>query len=198
MSPPSTDERRPSHVGSWIVTYSDMITLLMAFFICIIAFAWKGEKRYDSTVNSILDGCAVWRPRLRPPPESAARLDLESVYRNPSAATSAQIIHILDALEPTRLTDNYAIRLPMNLLFEKGECLSPSGKHLLHALAEQLRDLPYDVQFQVSRVEVFPQAIKLCGFLAHQERYEPARLAVGSHPPQEADDSVWLVVFRQI
>lgn len=192
-------ESRLVNGGSWLVTYSDMVTLLMAFFICIIAVAWKREERFGTGANSLPDGSIIWRPRLRLPRESEARLDFASVYHDPSAETSARIVQILETMAPSRLTDNFAVRLPLSLLFERGERLSPSGERLLHVLADQLRDLPYDLQFQVSHEEALPQAIKLCSFLACQERYEPARLAVGARTPTEAgEDSVWLVLFRQI
>lgn len=202
MSLCSSAERRLHSGGNWIITYCDVVTLLMAFFICVIAFAWKGEEQFSPASHCPPDGAVVWRPRLPPPRESATNEELAPLYQDPSAEMSARILQTLEAVAPSRLTDNFTVRLPLNLLFDEGEHLSPSGARLLRALADHLRDLPYDLQFQVSRSEQLPQAIQLCGFLAAQERYEPARLAAGivagtSAAGTQQADAVWLVLFPQ-
>ena len=198
MSRRSPIVSRPGHGGSWIVTYSDMVTLMMGFFICVIAFAWKNEERFGAAAKSVPDGSVIWRPRLHTPPESVPRSEIAPIYLNPSAETSARIVQTLEAMAPSKLADNFAVRLPLSLLFKDGKRLSPSGARLLHALADHLRELPYDLQFQVNRAEELSQAIELCHYLACREGYEPARLAVGGRPPQEADDCVWLVLFQQM
>ena len=198
MSRRSPIAPRPTHGGSWIVTYCDMITLLMAFFICVIAFAWKNEEQFGAAAKSIPDGSVIWRPRLHPPPESESRSELAPLYLNPSVESSAQIVQTLEAMTPSRLADNFAVRLPLSLLFKEDKRLSPSGARLLHSLADHLRDLPYDLQFQVSRAEDLPRAIELCHYLACREGYEPARLAVGGRPPRRDGGSVWLVLFQQM
>jgi hypothetical protein len=94
--------------------------------------------------------------------------------------------------------DNFAIRLPLSLLFENDEHLSSSGIRLLHALAVNLHDLPWDLQFQVGDLGDAPRAVQLCHFLMSEEGYEPARLAVGARPPRRGErDFVWLVLFHQ-
>ncbi len=204
------------HGGSWIVTYSDMITLLMAFFICIITFASKETEKFDPKKDSLIGNAggsgiastaskgtleqdsAVWRLRIRQARASESGAEMAPLYQNPSLQTTAHILQALDEAEAGRMRDDFAVRLPRSLLFEKDDRLSSSGVRLLHALAVNLRDLPYDLQFQVGRDDHVGQAVKLCGFLASQEGYEPARLAVGGRPPRAGDgDTIWLVLVRQ-
>jgi flagellar motor protein MotB len=47
-----------AHGGTWLVTYCDMITLLIAFFIAIITFASQesGNQKYPKMRDSILYG----------------------------------------------------------------------------------------------------------------------------------------------
>src|SRR5262249_21869858 len=44
------------HGGGWIVTYSDMITLLMACFIMIITFSTKEKEGYSRKRDSLIGG----------------------------------------------------------------------------------------------------------------------------------------------
>jgi hypothetical protein len=188
----STHPPAVSQGGHWLITYSDMVTLLMALFICIIAYARKGGEECAA------GGSVVWRPRLLQSRLTESKPERASVYHDPSVETSARIVQDLESARPDPQGDTFAIRLPLNVLFDEGERLSPSGMRILHVLADHLRELPYDLQFQVSRDERLPQAIKVCSFLAAQESYEPARLAAGSRPPQtDASDALWLVLFRQ-
>lgn len=175
--------------NTWIVTYSDMVTLLMAFFLCVLTFSSLAglHKRGGLVRDSI-----VWRPRLRP---AAA---MEPMYRDPSREMTEHILQALEGAAGEPSSDNFAVRLPLSLLFEKGEQFSSSGMRLLHALAVNLRDLPYDLQFQVSDAGDTPRAVLLCHFLLSREKFEPGRLAVGARPPRDDErDFVWLILSRQ-
>ncbi len=204
------------HGGSWIVTYSDMVTLLMAFFICIITFSSKETEKYSTKKDSLIGNAGgsgvasssakgtleqdsiVWRLRVRQARASESGAEMSPLYQDPSVETTARILRVLEGAALGRLRDNLAVRLPRSLLFEKGDRLSSSGVRLLHAVAVNLRDLPYDLQFQVGHTEHVAQAVRLCTYLASQESYEPARLAVGGRPPTSGDgDSIWLVLARQ-
>ncbi|HWG43746.1 MAG TPA: flagellar motor protein MotB [Gemmataceae bacterium] len=205
-----------SHASSWIITYSDMVTLLMACFICIITFSSQESEKFAAKKNSLLEGTGgrgivgeieknrlerasvVWRLRMRQAHGSESGAEMAPMYQNPSANTSAQILRALENAIPGRLSDNFTIHLPRSLLFEKADRLSASGVRLLHVLAVNLHDLPYDLQFQVAQSDDIAQAVKLCGYLATREGYEPARLAVGSRPAVVGEDnSIWLVLARQ-
>lgn len=167
-----------------------MTTLLMAFFLCVLTFSSVAglRKRGGLERDSV-----VWRPRLRQAPAEA----VESSYREPSRETADHILHALDGAASAAASDNFAIRLPLSLLFENEEQLSSSGRRLLHALAVTLHDLPWDLQFQVGDMDDLPSAVQLCHFLMSEEDYEPARLAAGSRPQRRGErDFVWLVLFH--
>lgn len=200
-----------THKRTWIVTYSDMVTLLMAFFVSILAFSPLAGSRQRVGLER---DAVVWRPRLpsriSPSPqlissaegaisgEGDDRAALEPLYRQPSPETRAHILQALDDATRERPARDFTVRLPLGLLFEKDEQLSCSGMRLLHAVAEQLRQQPYDLQFQVERSEDTGRAVALCHFLLSREEYEPARLAVGARPePADEDDFVWLALCRQ-
>lgn len=179
-----------SRKNTWLITYCDMVTLLMAFFLCVLTFSSVAGLH---KLGGLERDSVVWRPRLRHAPAAP----VESSYREPSRETTDHILHALDGAASAAASDNFAIRLPLSLLFENDEQLSSSGKHLLHALAVTLRDLPWDLQFQAGELGDMPRAVQLCHFLMSEEEYEPARLAVGSRPPRPGErDFIWLVLFH--
>ena len=105
--------------------------------------------------------------------------------------TTAMLRHLED-LSVGTLKDNYALCVPLPLLFERRNTLSPSGVELLHAIAQRIRYLPYDVHFEVDDSQNIPQAVLLAEQFTHEEVVHPARLAVGirqSVQPWHA--SVW-------
>src|SRR6185437_15164403 len=109
--------------------------------------------------NRLEHNAVVWRLRLNQAHASEAGAEMAPMYQNPSLEISTQILQALEKALPGRLTDNFAIRL------------SASGVRLLHVLAVNLRDLPYDWQFQIAQDEHIVQAVKLCGYLATREGY---------------------------
>jgi flagellar motor protein MotB len=204
------------HGGGWIVTYSDMVTLLMTFFICIITFGTRETENYipsKGTLVGTADGsgvmgaiaktslqrdAVVWRPRYQHARLSANGSEIAPMYKDPSPETAASILRALEDAAAGRLSDDFVIRLPLALLFEKEDRLSASGVRVLHAIAVNLRELPYDLRFQVGRDEDIARAVKICGLFMMCERYEPARLAVGTRPATGGDsESLWLVLARQ-
>ena len=203
------------HGGSWIVTYSDMVTLLMAFFIAIITFSSSNVGQKSRKKDSAVDGrggtgvagpsqkgnprmdAIVWRLHFRQPRFSETGPEFAPLYRDPSEDTAKGILKALLGTAPGKLGDSYILRLPLSLLFDPGGKLTSSGSHILGALAANLRELPYDFQFRVQDPDQIPLAVRLCSFLSSDGGMHPGRLAVGVRADEGDEDSVWVVLTRQ-
>ncbi len=202
------------HGTTWIVTYSDMVTLLIACFIMIITFSSKETEKYGKKRDSVLYGAGgtgaaganqdgldldavVWR--TRPP---LARLgqggsEMPPLYSDPALSSPADMLHSLETTKIGTLLDSYAMRVPLAMLFQSDGRLSPPGAWILHAVANNVRSLPYDIQVQVEDPGHVAKAVTLAQHFARQEAIHPGRVGVGL---RESGDplktSVWFVYVR--
>jgi hypothetical protein len=203
------------HGGSWLVTYCDMITLLMALFICIITFASKEPERYSKKQDSLLYGSGgtgiagllrqgmeqdsiVWRRRPMRARVGTTGSEMPPRYSESSLESTAEILRQLDQPAIGTLEDNYGMRVPISLLFSPDAKISPTGQQLLSAVARNIRSLPYDIHFQVNNPSDVPKAVMLSKFLWEQQGILPSRIGVGIlEMPGTWSPSVWLTFHRK-
>jgi hypothetical protein len=201
------------HGGGWLVTYCDMITLLIAFFICIVTFASResGKEQHPRKRDSLLYGTPgtglaggkqagsnresiVWRqlPVAAQPQRPGA--DVAPLYSDPELDATAAALHLLESPTIGTLAESYSMRVPMGLLFTADGQLTPSGEQLLSAVAGSLRRLPYDILIQVDDARYTPRAVALAQHLARREGIAPFRLGAGvRESPEPWNASVWFL-----
>src|SRR5690242_8089265 len=141
------------HSCKWIVTYSDMITLLMACFIMIITFSSKEKENFAKKQDSLIGGTGgvgvagplkqgadsdLWR--MRPPLARQTQVgsEMPPQYSDPAFQSTGELLRGLEGSALGTLADSYSLRIPLRLLFQKDTELSPSGRQLLHAVARNL------------------------------------------------------------
>jgi hypothetical protein len=208
-------ESAGGHGGGWLVTYCDMVTLLMACFIMVITFGNKEQDKFSPQQRSLVGGkggsgsagpdkraldraAVVWRLRSPLARISEDGSEMPSLYADPSPELAANVLQLLDTTSIGTLADSYRMRIPSGLLFDGEGHLTPAAVQLLHAIARNLRHLPYDINFLVDDARTAPQAVGLCLHMAQHEGFHPGRLGVGVRPsPEPWKPSVWFVFVRQ-
>jgi hypothetical protein len=199
------------HGSGWIVTYSDMVTLLMTMFIVIVTFGGKegkGTKKYDSLLGGKSGTGATG-------PSSGKEADLRAVllrftplgrtvvrgsenaplYVDPANDWTDSALRALDGPELGTMADNYTLRVPLSFLFTSPDRLSSSGKHLLDLIARNVRSLPYDLQIQVTDPRHTAQATRVSHYLFQFAAFIPGRLGVALVRTAEEDDEESLRIF---
>jgi hypothetical protein len=208
-------ESAGGHSGGWLVTYCDMVTLLMACFIMVITFGNKEPDKFSPEHRSLVGGkggsgpagpekraldraAVVWRLRSPLSRISEGGSEMPSLFADPSPELAADVIGRLDGPTHGTLADSYRMRIPSGLLFDGEGHPTPAALQLLHAVARNVQRLPYDLCFQVDDARTAPQAIGLCQHLAQKEGIHPGRLGVAIRSSAEPwNPSVWLVFVRQ-
>jgi flagellar motor protein MotB len=203
------------HGGGWLVTYCDMITLLMACFIMIITFSSRdGEKGIESKtpLDSGKNGSGligqkprgyeseevIVRVRTRQARIAGPNSETAPLYTNPSLEKTKQVFDVLNRPPIGTLADNYRLCVPLNALFDEKDRVSYQGAQLLGSIAANLRPLPYDVQILTDRPNQRPLAIRVADYLTHNAGFPPGRLAVGTWTPDaDRENCLWFVFGRQ-
>ena len=205
------------HGGSWLITYCDMITLLITFFICIVTFASKenGKQQHPRKRDSLLYGTngtgiaggkqismnhdsILWRqlPISAQPERSGS--EMPPLYSDPELDAANKALNLLEGPTIGTLADSYAMRVPFGLVFTADGKLSPSGVELLGHVASNLRRLPYDIDLQVDDPKNLPRAVTAAQDLVNKEGLAPYRIGVGYRSsPEPWNPSLWLLYAQR-
>lgn len=134
----------------WIISFADMISLLMAFFVMLSTFNSfdnQEKKKLDAAIQATIAPCGGifqgspqnsvgWKYQDRGEPEGSSKPALES-HKKTSAMneTSSKDFHSYKVfLVPAK-----------NLFFTTGAALTPEGRKWIDTLAEYLTKMPGEV-----------------------------------------------------
>jgi hypothetical protein len=189
-------EHDSRHGTSWIVTYCDMITVLIACFIMLITFGSKEQGNRSPRTDSILTGSGgsgvvgpeqpgadrdslVWRILPVPGHTSDRGSELPPLYADPQPDGTPEVLRRLEADPSHTLGHSYEFPISLGLLFNDNGDLTPGGVQWLHTIGRRLRVLPYDILLQVNAASQLPQALKVARYFAIKEAIHPGRIGVG-------------------
>ena len=189
----------------WLLTYADMITLLLAFFVIMYAISKVDAKKYQAVAESVsialgghppravssgIDGSEKVLPKPDPVFEMAERLRQD--LGNELGSGRIQI---------ERNADRILLRFQDTLFFERGKAdLSPEARGILDKVAKVVAPLPYRLEAE-GHTDALPiksaqfpsnwelsvaRATAVVRYLAEQHHVSPLRLAargLGEHKP---------------
>ena len=137
-------------VPGWMVTYGDMMTLLLTFFVLLLSFATISEEKMNQAMSSVLfalgvlpenmtvvkvmDGAPQQSQRM---PRKAARIAREVMRK----------LQVMGKEEGARLEYDHegglTVSLPSEILFDPGRAdVKPDARELIEELGLLLSDLP--------------------------------------------------------
>lgn len=200
----------------WLITYCDMMTLLLAAFIIVVSLTFKRPDKFfpkHESVFSVLQGDsfkgrqtqAIKREsrvfRIIPPSARLAREGSEAspLYTEPTTELTEKIIRSLEVDQLGTLADSYSLRLPLALLFDDQDKLSASGSKVLQTVGRNVLKLHYDIRVQVDDPSHLEKAVVICHYLAKVERIYHPRLSVGVRDNSKSGlGEVWLTFARHL
>ncbi len=131
----------------WIVTFSDMMSLLLTFFILLLSFSTVSEDAFNQAMMS-LQGAFGVLPKLSGVVSPVPRPSRDKSDAQSSAATRLRRRLQVEGLEKQVKVEYDAmggikISLPNSVLFDAGSAsLRPDGYPVLRAIGEVLSELP--------------------------------------------------------
>lgn len=180
----------------WFMTYSDVITLLMTFFILLLTFSTTEPERFEKVqtstfssggatgfIGGVIDGPPpdAWISRVRP---NASRIAMRGAEMPPimSAPATQSFGQGLMSLDPkdrkhNELTSHF-FDVDFNRLFDDQGELTSQGKLICNTLSVQLRDLPFQASLRFTDANQSDQVITMMSYLFENRKTRPGQLAM--------------------
>ena len=141
---------------SWMITFTDLVALLITFFVMLFAMSQVEERKWENLTRAFSDDLDVVREvTVALPPED---LGIEPVDSLPGVDLDYLATLLRQSMETeaelaggflVRLSDRLIITLPADLLFAPGRAsLEDAGERAAHALGGLLRHI--DNRIEVS------------------------------------------------
>lgn len=185
----------PEDIPAWFMTYSDVITLLMTFFILLLTFATTDPERYCRvTMNFFGSDAAVgvagnpyegvekdsWSQRIRP---RAAQIAMSGSEMPPiEIMPSSAGLGLEAANEKQSQQDvmrSFSFEVPVGQFVNESQNLTEKGQQLATKLSNQLRALPVHCNIEFSNRSLAGRATAVADHFYHVQNTRPGQLGVG-------------------
>jgi len=140
-------------VPAWVVTYGDMMSLLLCFFVLLLSFSTMSEEAFKEALTSLKGALGVLEAHealINPVPRAPRGREADENARETMANIARDLMRELQVMEKdsnVRVTfdeeGGLKISLPNEILFRSGSAdLMPSAYAVMDELATVLRDVP--------------------------------------------------------
>lgn len=154
-------EECPAGAPLWMVTFSDLVTLLLTFFVLLLSMATMDKVKFDEAKQSLEQAFGFQSfsttSRYTVPVMPSAPKSKFAPIPQPSAAkyykrikTDIEMTKISDKVEVIKRDDNtIVLRINDAVLFEPGKAtLNPASYPLLRKIADIVRPLPMTMRIE--------------------------------------------------
>ena len=194
-------EKRPEEpkddIPAWFMTYSDVITLLMTFFILLLTFATTEPEKFDKVQVSAFGSAGAtgvvghvhkrmdnksWLERVRP---RAARIamygsEIPPMMEAPASNGRGKGLESVDdeeAQKDVMTTNTFSLKFS-DLVSENGS-VTPRGTALATELAKQLRSLPVHCSIRFANRDDIERASAFLLHLYDDHGVRPGQVGTG-------------------
>ena len=153
---PWTDRQAPGMGPAWLLTFADLVALLLAFFVMMYATQRVEQGDWQALIKSLSQSLKTERPREAPSPSAPENLRLLARSQAIELTYLETLLEGLRREEPAlenvlfhRLDDRLIIALPADLLFR------PGAAEPVPAARERVRDLALILRNISNRIDVY-------------------------------------------
>lgn len=187
-------EDPPEDIPAWFMTYSDVITLLMTFFILLLTFATTEPERFEKVTSSVFGSAGStgvaghkhdqldrdsWSERVRP---RAARIALNGSEMPPitkevtNKSIGKGLESISDEASKKDVMKSYAFELPLDKLVDNNLRVTRNGIQVASKLSAQLRSLSIHCALEISDRSLEDRVCAFADHLYHVEKARPGQI----------------------
>lgn len=185
----------PDDVPLWFMTYSDVITLMMTFFILLLTFSTSDPERFEQMKVSVFGASGSsglvgkppegmekdsWSVRIRP--RSARLTDRGSetppiTKDSPLKSVGKGLAGLADE-EQRKITEVIELTIPGKSLGSSAGELYEFGIHNLKILANTIRNHDYYVTVEFNQDSQMPRALASLAFLLQSDGVQADQVAI--------------------
>ncbi len=201
-------------IPAWFMTYSDVVTLLMTFFILLMTFSTHSPERteksrvtfFQSSGGTGLIGATANRPandswvnRIR---TNAAKIAMRGSEMPPiTEAPASQAIGngLMSLTEKENNQDDISTHyfdIKLDEIIDHQNGLTAKGLWMAQMLANQLRGLPVECSLQISKQENTKRATALASNMFDEQKVRPGLVSVSVVPETLPADSIRILIER--
>lgn len=191
-----------SNAGRWLTTYSDMVTLLLAFFVLLFAFSNVDEGKFSSIISAfqnylgvLTEGQSILESPS-PLPFDYSDMGHRQLYELFEQMSDYIEQEGLQGVELEIQERGLIIRFAEQVFFDLGQAtLKPEALEILDNLADQLRELPNPLRVEGHtddwpiRTSTFPsnwelsvhRATNVVRHLIEEDGFDPEKLSVAGY-----------------
>lgn len=200
-------------VPAWVMTFSDVITLLMTFFILLLTFATNTPETFDRLQVTMFAGggstgfagdvdgmdkdAILTRMRARSGRTAEDGSTMPPLYSDPTLASMAESVAGLDEKEKVRnLSNDYHLTQKLDsIVGSKG--VSSIGAQQMKMLAKQMRKLPLKLDLVVGDESQVARALELQRHMTEVQALGIATIGISVSPDHVASNDVLFVITKE-
>ena len=202
-------------IPMWFMTYSDVITLLMTFFILLLTFATDEPEVFKKMKTSMFGGKGSvgiassekenfdresLTVRLRPKLGRKTQRGTETPPMHSEVVSEAMDDGIRSLSEESDLArfDRMTMEASAAAFMKDDDTLTSTALHHIKLLAFQMKRMPIDATFEVSSEKYVPLAIQMADILTTELKVPTGRIGVALVTDETAPrDGLRITVSRQ-
>lgn len=138
---------RGEEQDAWVITYMDVITLMLTLFVMLLAYADQNEEVFQAVTGELAQAAGAERLVALPEPASSIVPSISPVHEAMDAlASRLRSMGLGEGVEIERSGETVKVQLSEKLLFSVGEArISESAFRQLEPIVDLLREEPYRV-----------------------------------------------------
>ena len=203
----------PDDVPLWFMTYSDVITLMMTFFILLLTFATNEPERFEQMKVAVFGASGapglagdpsegvendswVMRTRSRSSRLTNRGSEMPPLDRQASLATLDKGLSGLEEDEHQLILNVVTMDVPARQFATADGKLYEFGMRNLELVADMLTRKAYEITFEVAHPSELARANVCVQYLFQQHSIASERLGVALKPTGSFDASKIRMVFK--
>ena len=197
MAKEKPPEPPPEDIPAWFMTYSDVITLLMTFFILLLTFSTTEPEKFEKVQVSAFGASGAtgvagkeheamenqsWVQRVRP---RASRIAMDGSEMPPmmdepsNKAVGKGLEAVDDEVTKKDIMTTNSFQMKLAPLVNENENLTSKGLQVAGMIANQTRRVPVNCSIQISNPKLAKRATRFLSHLYRVEGVRPGLVSVG-------------------